>query len=106
MLLAGTGSTVLLLAVTRAVMTPVVVGVKSTVQAMLPPDARGEPVGTLGEQDVVAPAGTPEITHDAAVAGLGPALVQLKLPVTGTPTAMVMGSVTAVACMSALSTGL
>ena len=34
----------------------------------------------LGVQDVVAPAGRPEITHEAAVASLGPALVQLKLP--------------------------
>lgn len=105
-LLAGTGSTVLLLAVTKAAMVPVVVGVNCTVQAMLPPDANGEAVGTLGVQDVVAPAGRPEITHEADVAALGPALVQLKLPDTGAPTVMVRGSVMALACMSARSPGL
>ena len=104
--MAATGSGVPLLAVTRAVKAPPAVGVKPTVQAMLAPEARGDPVGTLGVQETEAPAGTPEMAQEAAVAGLGPALVQLKLPDTGVPTAMEAGRVSPVACMSADSPGL
>ena len=105
-LLAGTGSGVPLLAETRAVNAPPAVGVKPTVQSMRAPEASGDPVGTAGVQDMEAPAGRPEMAHEAAAAGLGPALVQLKLPDAGVPTAMEAGRVSSVALMSADSPGL
>ena len=89
-------------AVTSAVVAPVTVGVKPTVQAMLAPAASGVAVGTAGLQVTEAPAGKPEIAQEAEAAGFGPALVQLKLPVTGTPTVMDGGRLMLVACMSAV----
>ena len=63
-LLAGTGSTVLLLAVTKAAMVPVVVGVNCTVQAMLPPDANAPATASDTDCDraTIVAASAPEST--------------------------------------------
>jgi hypothetical protein len=74
---------------------PTAVGVPVTVQVMTAPMARVPVVGTVGEHKLLKPAGKPAIaqlvlTLAAAVAA-GAVLVQVKVPLYGTPTCAVVG---------------
>jgi len=96
----ATGSVVLLPALTVALTGSVGI-VKLTVQLTALPEASGDDVGTVGEQLMVAAVGKPVMAHVAAAAALGPALAQVKLPVTVLPAGAAVGRLIA-ALMSAL----
>ena len=76
------GSAVVLPAVVVIVSGPVAGAVKVLLQVIVAPTASGLGTG-LGTHDWVAPGGRPLSTQVAAAAGLGPALVQVPLTVTG-----------------------
>lgn len=59
----------------------------------------------MGVQVTVAPGGRPDGTQVGDAAGLGPALVHVKVPVTGEPAAGLGGKPVTAACMSACGTG-
>jgi hypothetical protein len=101
-LLLGTGSAVLLPAVVVMLSAPLVGALKVLVQVMTAFNARVL-AGDGGEQDWVAPAGNPLSAQVAAVALLGPVLVQVPLTVTLCPATALAGTVVAV-CMSACAT--
>jgi hypothetical protein len=103
-LLAGVGSVVLEPAVVVMLKVPLPGAVKLLVQLILAPTAKGLGTGE-GKQLVVAPGGRPLITQVAAAAGLGPALVQLPVTVTGSP-ALTLAGTTLEARMSACETTL
>jgi hypothetical protein len=76
-------------------MVPNVVGVPLTVQVIAAPIATVPVVGTVGVHVVVKPAGKPAMAQVApavaAAVAAGAVLVQVKLPVYGTPTWAVVG---------------
>ena len=76
------GSAVVLPAVVVIVSGPVAGAGKVLLQVIVAPTAIGLGAG-LGMHDCVAPGGRPLSTQVAAAAGLGPALVQVPLTVTG-----------------------
>ena len=73
------------------VLEPTAVGVPDTVQVMFDPGATVE--GGTGAHEVVNPAGKPLTAHEALVAltAGAAALVQLNVPLYGTPTLAVVG---------------
>ena len=83
------------------VLEPTVVGVPDTVQVTVAPAATV--AGTVGEHDVVSPGGRPLTAHDAVVAltAGAAALVQLNVPLYGTPILAVVGKPTRLMLISA-----
>jgi hypothetical protein len=74
---------------------PTAVGVPVTVQVMAAPIAKGAVVGRVGEQTVVKPVANPVMAQVApalaAAVAAGAVLVQVKVPLYGTPTCAVAG---------------
>ena len=99
-LFADSGSGVELPAVIVAVIEPVAGATKLTLQKIALDAVSGVAVGTVGVQLVVAPAGSPEISHVAESAALGPAFRQAMVPVTVCPAVTLAGS-KELACISA-----
>jgi hypothetical protein len=77
---------------------PTAVGVPLTVHVMAAPIARGAVVNTVGRHATVKPTGSPAIAQVApalaAAVAAGAVLVQVKVPVYGTPTWAVVGMLT------------
>jgi hypothetical protein len=102
LLLATTGSAVVLPAVVVILSGPLAGAVKLAVHVRLLPTAKGLGTG-LGKQVVDVPAGSPLNTHVGAVARLGPAFKHVPVTVAACP-ALTLAGTTVVACMSACGT--